>query len=324
MNLLASLRYLVALDEHKHFGRAALACHITQPALSNALRALEQEFGTTIINRGRVFVGLTPEGERVLASAQRMLSEREMLQQDLSSIAGQPTGKLVIGAVPTAVPIAGRFAAMLQAKHPGITPSVMSMTSDEIEKGLEKLSLDLGLGYTDRLQTQHLRLRSMAQYTEHYFLVRKLVAADKTASLAPQNNRAGLKIGAKISWQEAAKLPLCLLTPDMHNRAIVDTAFLKAGVVVKPIIETNSILTLALSVVAGEVCSIMPGALIDTVRGYSELEALPLHGPEVLTPVGFMMPESLRTSRTQEAAAMLAQDAAWLRHVAAHTGLLSA
>ena len=324
MNLLASLRYLVALDEHKHFGRAALACHITQPALSNALRALEQEFGTTIINRGRVFVGLTPEGERVLASAQRMLSEREMLQQDLSSIAGQPTGKLVIGAVPTAVPIAGRFAAMLQAKHPGITPSVMSMTSDEIEKGLEKLSLDLGLGYTDRLQAQHLRLRSMAQYTEHYFLVRKLVAADKTASLAPQNNRAGLKIGAKISWQEAAKLPLCLLTPDMHNRAIVDTAFLKAGVVVKPIIETNSILTLALSVVAGEVCSIMPGALIDTVRGYSELEALPLHGPEVLTPVGFMMPESLRTSRTQEAAAMLAQDAAWLRHVAAHTGLLSA
>ena len=76
MNLLASLRYLVALDEHKHFGRAALACHVTQPALSNALRALEEEMGATIINRGRVFVGLTPEGERVLESAQRMLRER--------------------------------------------------------------------------------------------------------------------------------------------------------------------------------------------------------------------------------------------------------
>ena len=45
MNLLASLRYLAALDEHKHFGRAAQACHITQPALSNPLRALEAEFG---------------------------------------------------------------------------------------------------------------------------------------------------------------------------------------------------------------------------------------------------------------------------------------
>lgn len=315
MNLLASLRYLVALDEHKHFGRAALACHITQPALSNALRALEQEFGTTIINRGRVFVGLTPEGERVLASAQRMLREQEMLQQDLKSVAGRPVGNLIIGAVPTAVPIAGRFAAMLQAQHPGITPTVLSMTSDEIEKGLEKLSLDLGLGYTDRLPMQQSRLRSLAQYTEHYFLVRKL---------ATPEDRPRVKIGNKISWKQAATLPLCLLTPDMHNRTIVDAAFAKAGVAVKPIIETNSILTLALSVVAGEVCSILPGALLDAVRGYTELEALPLHGPTVLTPIGFMMPESLRTSRTQQAAATLAQDAAWLRHAAAHSGLLSA
>ena len=69
MNLLASLRYLAALDEHKHFGRAALACHITQPALSNALRALEEEFGTAIVKRGRSFGGFTTEGERVLASA---------------------------------------------------------------------------------------------------------------------------------------------------------------------------------------------------------------------------------------------------------------
>ena len=76
MNLLASLRYLVALHEHRHFGRAAAACHITQPALSNALRALEGEFGVTIVQRGRSFVGFTPEGERVLASARTLLRER--------------------------------------------------------------------------------------------------------------------------------------------------------------------------------------------------------------------------------------------------------
>lgn len=318
MNLLASLRYLVALDEHKHFGRAALACHITQPALSNALRALEQEFGTTIINRGRVFVGLTPEGERVLASAQRMMHERELLLQDLRSVAGQPTGNLVIGAVPTAMPIAARFAAMLQAQHPGIMPTVLSMTSDEIEKGLEKLSLDLGLGYTDRLQTQQSpkpsRLRSLAQYTEHYFLVRKQAEPD---------NRPRLRIGSKISWKQAGSLPLCLLTPDMHNRTIVDAAFAEAGVTVQPIMETNSMLTLALSVVAGEVCSILPGAMLDTVRGYAELEALPLHGPVVLTPIGFMMPHSLRMSHTQQAASVLALDEAWLKHAAQHSGLLS-
>ncbi|MBV8603167.1 MAG: LysR family transcriptional regulator, partial [Pelomonas sp.] len=110
MNLLVSLRYLVSLDDHKHFGRAALACSVTQPALSNAIRALEENFGTAIVKRGRNFAGFTTEGERILASARRILREHELLQQDLHSQAGSPTGHLSIGAVPTAVPIAARFA----------------------------------------------------------------------------------------------------------------------------------------------------------------------------------------------------------------------
>ena len=73
MNLLSAMRYLVALEEHKHFGRAAQACHITQPALSNAIRALETEFGVVIVRRGRTYAGLTPEGEAVCASAHHML-----------------------------------------------------------------------------------------------------------------------------------------------------------------------------------------------------------------------------------------------------------
>ena len=85
MNLLSTLRYLVALNEHKHFGRAAQACHITQPALSNAVRALEAEFNVVIVKRDRNFAGLTPEGERVLASAQLMLHEHAILQQELKS-----------------------------------------------------------------------------------------------------------------------------------------------------------------------------------------------------------------------------------------------
>ncbi|MEP6773396.1 MAG: LysR family transcriptional regulator, partial [Polaromonas sp.] len=131
MNLLASLRYLAALDEHKHFGRAAQACNITQPALSNALRALEDEFGAAIVVRGRAFVGFTAEGERVLASARRMLHEREILKQQLDSSADSPHGHLTIGVVPTAVSIAARFAAMLHARHPGITPVVLSLNSHD-------------------------------------------------------------------------------------------------------------------------------------------------------------------------------------------------
>ena len=312
MNLLASLRYLAALDEHKHFGRAAAACHITQPALSNALRALEEEFGTAIVKRGRSFGGFTAEGERVLASAQRMLHERELLQQDLNSVAGKPQGILTMGAVPMAVPIAARFAAMLQVRHPGISPVVRSMSSAELENGLETLTLDMGLGYTERLARHSPRLRHVPQYTEHYFLVRK----------AGQAHSEHMQIGPKMTWAEAAKLPLCLLTREMYNRTIVDKAFAEAGMPIKPVIETNSIMTLALSVAVGDVCSVLPGALIGAVRGYRELEALPLVSPDVRTAIGFMIQGGDRTSRTLGAAMTMAQDAAWLRHAAAHSGLL--
>jgi len=330
MNLLSSLKYLVALHEHKHFGRAAQACHITQPALSNALRALEDEFGTAIVTRGRAFVGFTPEGERVLASARRMLHEREVLKQQLDSTVDSPQGSLLIGVVPTAVPIAAHFAAMLQARHPGITPAVLSLSSHEIESRLDNLSLDLGLGYTDRVgepgergagggRSTHSanvgggkRLPPLPQYTERYFLVRR--------AATPSPDR--LRFGPPMRWAEAATLPLCLMTPDMHNRARMDAAFAAAGVSVKPVIETNSMLSLALSVVVGEVCSVLAGALVCAVQGYRELEALPLVSPELETPIGFMVQASDRPSRTLEAALALAAEPAWLRHAADYSAYL--
>jgi DNA-binding transcriptional LysR family regulator len=313
MNLLGSLRYLVALDEHRHFGRAAQACHITQPALSNALRAMEKELGCAIVLRGRTFVGLTDEGRRVLASARRMLHEHELLRQDLDSGADSPRGALRIGSIPTAMPIAARFAALLQARYPGITPAVLSLSSPEIENGLETLRLDIGLGYTDRLATQGLRLRILPQYEEHYFLLRRRRSAQSGE----------LPIGPPLRWAQAAAMPLCLLTPDMHNRTLVDAAFAAAGVVVQPVMETNSIVTLALSAANGEVCSVMPGALVAAFRNYSALEALPLVDPHVCTPVGFMLQASDQPSRTLSAAMAMAQQPAWLEQVVANSGSLS-
>jgi DNA-binding transcriptional LysR family regulator len=315
MNLLASMRYLVALSEHKHFGRAAAACHITQPALSNAMRALEQEFGVVIVKRGRSYAGLTPEGERVLATAQRMLREHGLLKQELGSEAHRPRGPIRMGAVPTAIPVLARFAALLQARHPGIVPVVLTMSSQELEAGLETLSLDLALGYTERMKmARNAQLTAWPQYTEHYFLLRR----------AAKPRKDGLQIGPKMKWKDAAQYPLSLLTPEMHNRTIIDSAFVTAGATVNPAIETNSILTLAMSVITGDVCTVMPGALVSTVRNYRELEALPLTSPDVRTPIGFMAQAGVRASRALEAAIAMAQDTGWLRHAAAHSGLLTA
>jgi DNA-binding transcriptional LysR family regulator len=313
VNLLSSLRYLVALNEHKHFGRAAQACHITQPALSNAIRALEAEFNVVIVKRDRTYAGLTLEGERVLASAQLMLREHTNLQQDLKSENHVPSGPLRIAAVPTAVPIAARFAAMLNARYAGIQPIVLSLSSSALERGLEDLSIDMALGYSERMGAKDSRLKAWPQYTEHYFLLRK----------EQKPHQDGLHIGEPMEWKAAAEHPLCLLTPEMHNRTIVDTAFRAAGVSVQPAMETNSIMTAMLSVVDGNVCSVLPGSLVDTLRGYRELTALPLVGPTVRTPIAFISHALARPSRALEAGLSLAQDGAWLRHAAAHSGLLA-
>ncbi|GAA4330437.1 LysR family transcriptional regulator [Variovorax defluvii] len=310
MNLLASMRYLVALSEHRHFGRAAQACHITQPALSNALRALEEEFGVVIVKRGRAYAGLTHEGEIVLSAAHRMLHEGEVLQQLLRSEAEHPRGHLRMAAVPTAIPILTRFAGRLQARHPGISPSVLSMSSLELETGLESLSLDVALGYTERMNVRGVKLSAWPQSIEHYFLVRRA------------SHARALQIGEPIGWAEAGGLPLCLLTPEMHNRFIIDQAFAEAGVTVTPAIETNSVLTLALSVGAGSVCAVLPGAMVDAIRSHGQLEALPLVGPEVRTPIGFMTQAAVRPSRALEAALALIQSPEWQQEVAAHSGAL--
>lgn len=312
MNLFVSLKYLVALDDHRHFGRAALACHVTQPALSNALRALEENFGTSIVKRGRQFAGFTAEGERILQSARRILHEHELLRQDLDSREHEPQGNLAIGAVPTAMPIATLFVAMLHDRHPGIVPMLRSMSSVELETGIEALALDMSLGYTERMDTRASPLRVVPQYTERYFLLRRAPAPDGARPL---------RIGAPIAWRDAAALPLCLLSSEMHNRTIVDRAFAAAGVKARPAIESNSIMTLAFSVGAGRVCSVLPGALVDAVQHQPGVEALPLVEPLVEVPIAFMVHESARPSRTLETALAFAQSAEWLEVAAAHSGL---
>lgn len=302
MNLLASMRYLVALNEHRHFGRAAQASHITQPALSNALRALEREFGVLIVNRGRTYAGLTAEGEVVLLTAQRMLREKDLLRERLQRESDRPTGRLRLAAVPTAMPILSRFAVELQARQPGIAPTVVSLSSLEIETALDSMAVDLALGYTDRMRVRNVKLDIWPQCTERYHLVQRLAPT--------RAHRTGLRIGTPVTWAEAADLPLCLLTPEMHNRAIVDRAFRQSDRTVTPAMETNSIHTLASSIGVGALAGVLPDSALELLRdGPYEVRALV--SPTVETPMGFMTYSTDRVSLALQAAIDLLNASDW-------------
>lgn len=313
VNLIDAYRYLAALEQHRHFGRAAAACHITQPALSNALRALETHLDVAIVRRGRQYEGLTAEGAQVLATAHRVLREQELLQQVLRGSAEQPQGRLVLGVVPTALPIAARFAALLAARHPGLRPELRSLSSQEIETGLDTLAIDLGLGYTERpAPPLRARLQVWPQYVEQVHLLQR---RDDTAG-------PGLQFGPPATWSDAAALPLALLSPDMHHRVLLDAVFAQCGLQVQPALQTNSVFALLLAVQQGALAAVLPGALVATLDGPAALLARPLTGPVLHTPIGFMGSAAARPSRVLQAALRLAADADWLADVAAHSGQL--
>ena len=312
MNLLEALRYLVALQQHRHFGRAAQACHITQPALSNAIRALEAHFKVAIVRRSRQYEGLTPEGALVLDHAHRLLHEAEALHQALAGRAGAPQGRLQLGAVPSAMPVAARFAARLQALHPGLRPVLRSLSSAALDTGLDNLSLDLALGYSSRPEVQARSLAVWPQYNECYFLVQHTGAAQVLA------------FGTALAWADAAALPLVLLTPDMHNRQLVDSAFAAAGRQPQPAIETDSVLALLVALQQPGLAAVLPGALVDIALHTPGLLARPLHSPALVTPMAFLSHGAAAPTLALQAALALLQSPDWQAAVRAHSGALDA
>jgi LysR family hydrogen peroxide-inducible transcriptional activator len=98
------LRYLVAVAEHKHFGRAAQACFVSQPTLSTQLKKLEQTLGVTLIERSNRQVMLTPAGERIVEQAQKVLREANTLTTMAEQFRDPLGGDFRLGVIPTVAP----------------------------------------------------------------------------------------------------------------------------------------------------------------------------------------------------------------------------
>src|SRR5512132_2955865 len=101
---LRELRYLVALADHGHFGRAAQACHISQPTLSTQLKKLEEELGVVLFERSNKALHVTPIGREIVDQARRVLAEAEAIIQLARGTPGPLVGPLSLGVIPTLGP----------------------------------------------------------------------------------------------------------------------------------------------------------------------------------------------------------------------------
>ncbi|SLM46521.1 Hydrogen peroxide-inducible genes activator [Nitrospira japonica] len=101
---LTELKYLVAVAQERHFGRAAERCHISQPALSLAIRKLEEELGTSVLERRKNQITLTALGEKVVQQAQRVLEAAEQIPLIVAQGKDQLVGVFKLGVIATVGP----------------------------------------------------------------------------------------------------------------------------------------------------------------------------------------------------------------------------
>jgi len=257
------LMYLAAVARERHFARAAVSCHVSQPTLSTGIRKLEEELGVPVVVRGHRFHGLTPEGEKVLAWAHRIISDYDGLKQDLSGLRGHLAGRLRLGVIPAALPSVALLTGPFCAQHPAVSVQIQSMSSRAIERALEDFEIEAGLTYLDNEPLKN--VRRLPLYREKYLFV---TAAD--GRFASRRS---------ISWRDAAAAPLCLLTPDMQNRRIVDQIFHEAGIETDPHIETNSFVAMCSHVRHGEWSSILPHTYLYVFKNAEGIRAIPLVNP---------------------------------------------
>jgi DNA-binding transcriptional LysR family regulator len=270
--MIDKLEFFLALAKEQHFGRAAEECGVTQPTLSAGIKQLEDQLGVMLVQRGSRFQGLTPEGSRVLEWARRIVGDTRTMREEMRATRHGLSGHVRIAAIPTALAMTPRLTTPFHEKHPAVTFSIISRTSIEVLTLLDNFEIDIGITYLDNEPLG--RVASVPLYSERYQLI--------TAAGTPYSER------KSVTWAEVSTLPLCLLTPDMQNRRIINRHLEEAGVEARTTLESNSMIVLFSHIRTGKWASIMPLNLAETFGFAEPIRAIPIVEPDASHLVGLV------------------------------------
>src|SRR5690349_19017121 len=272
--MLDKLEYILALAREKHFGHAAEACGVTQPTLSAGIKQLEEQMGVLLVNRGSRFQGFTAEGERVLEWARRIVGDTRAMRDEINTLRHGLSGRLRIAAIPTALAMVAALTTPYRERHPNVQFTILSRTSVEMLDLLDNLEIDAGITYVENEPVG--RVTTVPLYRERYRLL--------TSASAPLGER------DSVTWAEVSQVPLCLLTPDMQNRRIIDRLLKSAGGESRPTLESDSMILLFSHVRTGRWASVMPAKLAETLGFAETIRAIPILEPEAVQTVGLVVP----------------------------------
>lgn len=290
--MIDKLTYLVAVARDQSFRRAAETCGVAQPTLSAGIKQLEDELGVMLVRRSSRFLGLTPEGERVLEWARRLVGDARAMRQELHGMREGLSGPLRLAVIPTALALVPSLTAPCLRRHPGLRFTILSRSSVQILEMLENLEIDAGITYLDNEPLG--RVQTVPFTIERYRFV--------TVEGAPYADC------TSVSWAEIGRLPLCLLTPDMQNRRIMDRLMRAAGVEPNPPVQSDSQITLLAHVLTGQFATVLPEHIADVLALSPRLRRIPIATPgaaEAGFEIGLVLPN--REPMPLLAAALLAE-----------------
>ena len=269
--MIDKLEMFLALAKTQHFGKAAEEIGVTQPTLSAAIKQLEEQLGVMLVWRGSRFRGLTPEGQRVQEWARQIVADARAMKEEMRQARQGLSGNLRMAVIPTALTAVSHLTARFIKRHPNVRLSVLSRSSAQILEMMDNLEIDAGVSYLDdeplgRVVTEPL-------YSESYVLVTSEPIC-KTS----------------VTWAELDAFPLCLLTPDMLNRRIINEHLSEAGVQTLPGVEANTITVLISHVLSGGWATILPIKAAEIYLTNGELHATPIKKPDASHRVGLIAP----------------------------------
>lgn len=270
--MIGKLEMFIALAKERHFGRAAERLGITQPTLSTGIKQLEDQLGVKLVQRGSRFGGLTPEGQRALVWARQIVGDARRLREEMRFTREGLSGHLRMAVIPTALTWASRLAHEFNRRHPNVHFTILSRTSVEILQMLENLDVDAGISYLDNEPLG--RVTTQLLYRESYSL---LCARDH--ALAGRET---------VAWTDLADLKLCLLTPDMQNRRIINRKLLDAGIAPEVTTESNSTVVLSSHVARGDWATILPADMAAFLAAGHGLQPIPISDRDAGHAVGLV------------------------------------
>lgn len=267
MNLNA-LRLFAAVVEHRGFSRAAEAVHVSQPAVSKAVRELERRAGMPLLERGGRGVRLTEAGTALYARARRIFAEERAAEEELRARRGVELGTLRIGASTTiATYLLPELLAAFDRRHPGVELRVESLNTRAVVERLLAYELDVALveGPVRAAEVESTVWRE-----------------DRLVMIAPTSHRLA---GRSVAAGELARERFLVREPGSGTRAVSEAALAALGVEPGTTLELGSTEAIKRAVAAGLGVAMVSLSALEVELALGTLAVVEVEGLEIVRPL---------------------------------------